>query len=103
LLSWVFAADSMACSVLHDLGDLTGARTQYERALQISEATVGPDHPDIGTRRNNLGGVLRDLGDLTGARTQCERALQISEATLGPHHPQTLAIRENLSQMSGRS
>ena len=31
------------------LGDLTGVRTQYERALQISEAALGPDHPTIGT------------------------------------------------------
>ena len=84
--------------MLQDLGDLTGARTQYERALQISEAALGPDHPDIGIRRNNLGSVLQDLGDLTGARTQYERALQISEAALGPDHPQSIAIRGALEQ-----
>jgi hypothetical protein len=38
-----------------ELGDRDGARTQLERALQIGEAALGPDHPDIGTRRNNLG------------------------------------------------
>ena len=82
--------------MLRDLGDLTGARTQLERALQISEAALGPDHPDIGTRRSNLGLVLQDLGDLTGARTQFERALQISEAALGPDHPTIGARRSNL-------
>ena len=86
--------------MLQDLGDLTGARTQYERALQISEAALGPDHPNIGIRRNNLGRVLQDLGDLTGARTQHERALQISEAALGPDHPQSRTIRANLDQLS---
>jgi hypothetical protein len=35
----------------------SGARTQLERALQISEQALGPDHPDIGTFRNNLGSV----------------------------------------------
>ena len=73
--------------MLQALGDLPGARTQLERALQISEAALGPDHPNVGIRRSNLGGVLQDLGDLTGARTQFERALQISEAALGPDHP----------------
>jgi Flp pilus assembly protein TadD len=80
--------------VLRAVGDLAGARAQLERALQISEAALGPDHPDIGVRRANLGLVLHDLGDLAGARTQLERALQISEATLGPDHPRTSAIRE---------
>jgi hypothetical protein len=31
--------------VLHDLGDLAGAKQQYERALAIGEAALGPDHP----------------------------------------------------------
>jgi hypothetical protein len=66
--------------------------------LQISEAALGPDHPDIGTRRSNLGRVLADLGDLTGARTQLERALQISEAALSPDHPQARSIRESLDR-----
>ena len=85
--------------MLQDLGDLAGARTQLERALQISEAALGPDHPDVGTWRNNLGLVLQDLGDLTGARTQLERALQISEAALGPDHPDIGIRRNNLGSV----
>ena len=85
--------------MLRDLGDLVGARIQFERALQISEAALGPDQPTIGTLRNNLGLVLQALGDLDGARTQLERALQISEATLGPDHPQTNAARSALRQL----
>ena len=81
-----------SAGVLRDLGDLAGARAQFERALAISEAALGPDHPDVGTWRNNLGLVLQDLGDLAGARTQYERALAISEAALGPDHP-TIGIR----------
>ena len=85
--------------MLQDLGDLAGARTQLERAVQISEAALGPDHPTIGARRNNLGVVLQDLGDLAGARTQYERALQIGEAALGPDHPTVRTIRGNLQGM----
>jgi hypothetical protein len=41
-------------TVLHDLGDLTSARTQYERALQISEAALGSDHAQTQVIRRNL-------------------------------------------------
>ena len=47
--------------VLRDLGDLEGARVQFERALEIGEATLGPDHPTVATIRSNLGGVLGTL------------------------------------------
>jgi hypothetical protein len=44
--------------VLHELGDLAGGRTQYERALAIGEVTLGPEHPEMATRHNNLGNLL---------------------------------------------
>ena len=72
---------------------------QYERALHIGEAALGPDHPDIGIWRNNRGRVLHDLGDLAAARTQCERALQIGEAALGPDHPNIGIWRNNLGRV----
>jgi tetratricopeptide (TPR) repeat protein len=31
--------------VLEELGDLDGARQQYERALAIEQASLGPDRP----------------------------------------------------------
>jgi Tetratricopeptide repeat len=40
--------------VLQDLGDLQGAKTQLERALAITEATYGPDHPNVATVAANL-------------------------------------------------
>jgi tetratricopeptide (TPR) repeat protein len=49
--------------VLWSLGDIAGTRTHYERALEIAEAALGPNHPDMGVVRNNLGRVLQDLGD----------------------------------------
>jgi hypothetical protein len=40
--------------VLRDLGELAGARTQFKQALEISEAALGSDHPDVATWRGNL-------------------------------------------------
>jgi hypothetical protein len=70
-----------------------------ERALEIGEAVLGPDHPDLAIRRNNLGSLLWGLGDLEGARAQYERALAICEAALGPDHPTTTAIRGYLDNL----
>jgi len=81
-------------SVMHDLGDLGGARSCFERALGIDVATFGPDHPDVARDVNDLGSVLMDQGDLTAARKHLERALAIDEATYGPDDP-SVAIRLN--------
>ena len=82
--------------MLQDLGDLAGARAAYERALCIFERVLGPDHPNVATLVNNLGGVLQALGDLAGARAACERALRIFEKSLPPEHPNIRRVRGNL-------
>jgi hypothetical protein len=40
------------------LADLAGARTQLERALEIAEATLGPNHPNVVLFRR----ILQQLG-----------------------------------------
>jgi tetratricopeptide (TPR) repeat protein len=76
---------------------LTDARALLERALAISEAAHGPDHPVVATRLNNLAQILRDLGDLAGARPLQERALAIDEAAYGPDHPLVARSLNNLA------
>ena len=39
-----------------------------ERALAIDENALGPDHPTVGIRLNNLGQLLQAVGDYEGAR-----------------------------------
>ncbi|MFL5881100.1 MAG: tetratricopeptide repeat protein [Actinomycetota bacterium] len=41
---------------------MAGARTHHERALEVGQATLGPDHPDIVLYRRNLDDVLQQLG-----------------------------------------
>src|SRR5262249_42401630 len=77
--------------VLHDQGDLAGARPVIERALAIFEKARGPEHPTTATSLNNLALLLTDQGDFAGARPLFERALVIREKVLGPEHPDTAA------------
>jgi tetratricopeptide (TPR) repeat protein len=79
--------------------DLPQARRLFERALAISEARLGPDHPDTATSLSNLANVLRDQGDPAGARRLYERAVAISEARLGPDHPTTAQSLNNLASV----
>jgi Tfp pilus assembly protein PilF len=78
------------------MGDMAAAQPYYERALVITEAALGPDHPDTATSLNNLGALLKAMGDLAGARPYYERALAIAEKALGSEHPHTELFRKNL-------
>src|SRR5262249_1891708 len=66
---------------------LADARRLAEQALAITEAALGPDHPDVATWLNNLAGIVQDLGLAEQARPLAERALAITETALGPDHP----------------
>jgi hypothetical protein len=48
--------------VLADLGDPAGTRTHHERALAITEATLGPDHPNAALIRRDLDSVVQAGG-----------------------------------------
>ena len=58
-LSWLL---DRAGTYLRVQAQLTQARPLAERALAITEAAYGPDHPDVATRLNNLAWILRALG-----------------------------------------
>jgi tetratricopeptide (TPR) repeat protein len=77
------------------------AKQAFERALRIGEATLGPDHPAVAIRVNNLGGVLKDLGDLAHARQCFEREVKIFLKFLGEDHPSTVTARKHLELLMG--
>ncbi|MFE2835087.1 tetratricopeptide repeat protein [Streptomyces mirabilis] len=78
-------------------GQAAQALPLEERALQITETALGPDHPDTATRLNNLALTLSDLGRHTEALPLAERALRVTETTLGPDHPTTALRLGNLA------
>jgi tetratricopeptide (TPR) repeat protein len=86
-------------SMLWHRGELEVARPLHERALEIRERVLGPDHPDTATSLNNLDLLLRDQGQPEAARALLERALEIRERVLGPDHPHTAASLSNLASL----
>jgi tetratricopeptide (TPR) repeat protein/transcriptional regulator with XRE-family HTH domain len=77
-------------------GDLKAARPWYQRAVDIREPVLGPDHPDTAESLNNLAVLLRIQGDVETARPLYERALAIRARVLGPDHPDTAQSQNNL-------
>ncbi len=86
-----------AAAYLRIHAQLNDARRLQERALAITEATYGPDHPTVATRLNNLATILQDLGQPGQAQPLQERALAIDEATSCPDHPEVATDLNNLA------
>ena len=78
------------------MGNHKAALPLYTRALEISEAVLGPRHPDTAGSLNNLAMLHKDMGNHKAALPLLRRALEISEAVLGPRHPTTEGIITNL-------
>jgi tetratricopeptide (TPR) repeat protein len=82
--AWLLSAAGI---YLSSQGRSAEALPLQQRALRIREAALGPDHPDVATDLNNVGGVLSDLGRSAEALPLQQRALRIREAALGPDDP----------------
>ena len=93
--------------LLDRIGKLYRQRAEYEkaksyrtRALKISEAAFGPNHPNVATSLNNLASVLKDLGELQNARDLFERSLGIRRQFLGDDHSKTKTVKRNLDALA---
>jgi tetratricopeptide (TPR) repeat protein len=75
------------------------AKPLLERALDIWEKALGPNHPDVAAALNNLAGLYRAQGAYERARPLFERALAVWEKALGPEHPDTKTARRNLAAL----
>ena len=89
--TWI--ANSVALR-LDGLARYAEAEPLYRRALEIDEASYGPDHPDVATDLNNLAGLLEATNRLSEAEPLFRRAPEIDEKSYGPDHP-NVAIRLN--------
>jgi tetratricopeptide (TPR) repeat protein len=91
-------ADAMS-QLLRKSGRILGglARFLAEIALAIAEKAKGPEHPDTGTRLNNLAVLSEAQGDYATAEPLLRRALMIVEKALGPEHPDTGSVLSNMA------
>jgi tetratricopeptide (TPR) repeat protein len=75
------------------------AEPLMRRALAIDEKSLGPDHPNVAIRLNNLVQLLQATNRLPEAEPLMRRALAIEEKSFGPHHPYVAICLSNLAQL----
>ncbi|MEC4869093.1 MAG: CHAT domain-containing tetratricopeptide repeat protein, partial [Jaaginema sp. PMC 1078.18] len=80
-----------------NMGNYTEAEPLYQRALAISEQTLGSDHPDVAGSLNNLAGLYQNMGNYSEAEPLYQRALAILEQALGSDHPHVATSLNNLA------
>jgi tetratricopeptide (TPR) repeat protein len=74
-------------ALLHDQGDLAGARPLYERAMAIADKVLGTEHPNTNRVRHNFARLLLADGNAAEALTSSEAALAAHKNGLGENHP----------------
>jgi len=79
----------------------SSAAQLWREALENVETSLGSEHCDTATCRNNLAVVLWAQGDLAGARPLLARALAIREKILGPEHPDTATSLHDFGVLLG--
>jgi tetratricopeptide (TPR) repeat protein len=92
--------------LMHKLGMLLNSKARYSdaeplcrRALAISEANYGPDHPNAAAGLNCLADLLRATNRLSESEPLLRRALAIDEANYGPEHPEVATCLSNLGEV----
>lgn len=76
--------------------DPTAAAEHFRRSIELREATLGKQHPDVATAVNNLGNALYMKGEPEAAIVAHRRALQIRQSVFGTRHPQVAMSWENI-------
>jgi CHAT domain-containing protein/tetratricopeptide (TPR) repeat protein len=84
---------------LYGEGRYAEAVTPAERALNILEKALGPDHQDVAIGLDNLAQLYSKKGDLARAEPLYVRALAVREKALGPEHPLVATSLNNLAEL----
>ena len=91
-------------SVLYKAAEHLRERAQYEqagplyqRALQMREQALGPEHPDVATSLHGLAIFYREQNKYAQAEPLFLRALQMREQALGAEHPEVATSLHGLA------
>ena len=92
--------------LLSQVGTLLLTKADYDEAepllrlaLQIDEASYGPDHPAVARDLNNLAGLLQDTNRLAEAEPLMRRAFVIFLSSLGLDHPNSQTVLGNYGKI----
>jgi CHAT domain-containing protein/Flp pilus assembly protein TadD len=85
---------------LAQAGKYAEAISLVQQVLAIREKVLGPDHLDVATVLNGLGGLYEDVGRFAEAEPLYKRSLVIREKALGPDHPDHFLVARSLNSLA---
>jgi nephrocystin-3 len=71
---------------LRDLGLLSEALAPLQRALEIRETALDPDHPSVAQSLHQVAGLHAQQGKFSAAEALYKHALEIFEGAFGVDH-----------------
>ena len=81
------------------MGEHAKALPLAKRALEIREAQLGPDHPDVAKLLNTQANLHYAQGRYEHADPLYRRALHITERRMGEKHPDVATALNNLASL----
>ncbi|MCX4247034.1 serine/threonine-protein kinase [Paraliomyxa miuraensis] len=84
-------------NTLDDQGRYEEALAHKQRALELSIAALGADHPDQSLALDGVAGTLTNLLRYDEAEASLRRSLTLAEAAFGSRHPSIARSRFNLA------
>lgn len=90
-----------ACGdIMADASEFTGARRNFEQALQLRETVLPANHPDIADNLMVLGQLCEAQADRPAARTYFQKALPLFLSALGGNHPVVKDLQLSLKRLA---
>jgi serine/threonine-protein kinase len=77
-------------------GSYDQAVEHYERALEVRQQVLGPNHPNVAPTVSQLGNVQFSRGRYGEAIARWQQAVEIVQQALGADHPQASAALANI-------
>ncbi|NET38415.1 MAG: tetratricopeptide repeat protein, partial [Cyanothece sp. SIO1E1] len=71
----------------------------FQKAIQIREAVLDPQHPYLANSYNNIAGLYQDQGRYDEALKYFQKAIQILQESLGEGHPHMQTVNKNLEAL----
>jgi len=96
------AALNARATELYRAGKYSEATPLAQRALEIREKTLGPDHPEVGVSLINLANIYQSQGRYADAEPLDKRALAIREKAFRPNHPDVATALSDLAVLYWR-
>jgi tetratricopeptide (TPR) repeat protein len=84
---------------LRQAGKFADALPIARKSLELSERTLGSEHPGTARSLKNLAMLYSSTGDYLAAKPLYQRALNIREKAVGADHPHTATTLSNLSRL----